>query len=206
MGLLLTVACVDGADRTPVAAPNISRYTSLRDADCRLAEAEDENTGESLQRCPGVGDYQLLVSDSDGRMSISVVVPDGATHPLNFSEVISRHFSSLGEKAEWRMQSAAPEATAVALIVRVKALEDPDSSRETSYLAVARISPGKICVVGRVAPSETANEQARAIADGASTASCLPSLDEGVVNEVGRRSGPPEPVERPRFPACHLSP
>jgi hypothetical protein len=138
-----------------------SVYTSLAAADCRVT-ATDEESESSSSRCPGVAGYELNVHEGDLRMSIDVITPDGREHPLNYWSVISSGFSSLGPRAEWRMRGGRP----IALIVRMNASEDPeDSSRITSYLAVAKITPSAICVTDRVPPSADANEAARRAAD-----------------------------------------
>ncbi len=151
------------------AAPDTvgSVYTSLEQ--CTLVST-DEESESSVARCPGVARHQLIVSEGDLRMTIDVVTPDGRTHPLEYWSVITSGFSSLGKRAEWRMRGGQP----IALIVRVNASEDPeDSSRLTSYLAVARITPGSVCVTDRIAPAANANEAARRAADASATRPCL---------------------------------
>lgn len=149
-----------------------SVYTSLVEADCRLVE-RDEETGATSSRCPGTAGYTLLVHDWDARMTVDVVAPDGGTHRLRYSGVITSAFSSLGPRAEWRMRNGTP----VALIVRVNAFEAPETpDRATSYLAVARITPGEACVIGRIPPSASANEAARQAADQSASRSCMRDL------------------------------
>lgn len=148
-----------------------SVYTSLAEGDCRLVE-KDEETGGTVQRCPGVAGYALKVSDWDARMSVTVVAPDGSEHPLKYTSVITHNFSSLGPRAEWRMSGA--EGRPQALIVRVNANEDNmNPERTTSYLAVARVAPRGSCVVGRIGPVADANVLARQAADRAAGQPCL---------------------------------
>lgn len=149
-----------------------SVYTSLGEADCRLVE-QDKETGGTTSRCPGTAGYALLVDDFDARMSVDVVAPGGRTHRLRYSGVITSAFSSLGPRAEWRMRNGAP----IALIVRVNAFENPEQPNQaTSYLAVAKITPGATCVTDRIAPSANANEAARTAADGAASKPCMRDL------------------------------
>lgn len=149
-----------------------SVYTSLVAADCRVIEV-DEEAGGSVSRCPGAAGHALKVLESDLRMSIDVVTPDGKEHPLNYWGVITGNFSSLGPRAEWRMRGGRP----IALIVRVNASEDPeDSSRLTSYLAVARITPREICVTDRIGPAPDANVAARAAADRSAGRTCAKAV------------------------------
>ena len=146
-----------------------SVYTDISGKDCVTVEI-DEEIGSSHLRCPGVAGFQLDLQDSDNRMSLDVVTPDGKSHPLDFWQVITWGFSSLGDKAEWRLEGGKP----VALIVRVNASEDAeDSSRITSYLAVSKITQEKICVVAKIPPTAKANEAARKAADSASSKPCL---------------------------------
>ncbi|WP_420130033.1 hypothetical protein [Longimicrobium sp.] len=152
-----------------------SVYTSLSEEDCRMTSM-DEESGSSSSRCPGTAGYALNAHDGDARISIDVVAPDGKVHELNYWGVITHNFSSPGPRAEWRMRGGRP----IALIVRVNASEDPvDSSRLTSYLAVAKITPRQACVTDRIAPSPTANEQARAAADRSAGRPCLTEVPQG---------------------------
>ena len=150
-----------------------SIYTDLATNRCKTVKV-DKELGESLQKCAGVAGYSLLVEDADARQSVTVVAPDGKRHPLNYSQVITTAFSTLGDKAEWRVKGEGANARPIALIVRVFANEDPASPRKrTSYLAVAKITPEKICVTARVKGGATANEEARQAADTSSWEPCL---------------------------------
>jgi hypothetical protein len=146
-----------------------SVYTSLAEADCRVIEV-DEESESSVSRCPGAAGYALKVLEGDLRQSIDVITPDGKEHPLNYWSVVSGGFSTVGPRAEWRMRGGRP----IALIVRVNASENPeDATRITSYLAVARIAPGPVCVTDRIAPTAEANAAARAAADRSAGRPCL---------------------------------
>jgi hypothetical protein len=146
-----------------------SVYTSLAEKDCRVMEV-DEESASSVSRCPGVAGHALLVSDGDARMSVGVITPDGKAHELHYWTVITHAFSSLGPRAEWRMQGERP----IALIVRVNAFEDPDNpERTTSYLAVAKLTPQEICVTDRIGPVPDANTAARAAADRSAGRTCV---------------------------------
>jgi hypothetical protein len=145
-----------------------SVYTSLADDDCRVIEIDEESEG-SVSRCPGAAGHELKVLEGDLRQSINVITPDGKEHELNYWSVITGGFSSLGPRAEWRMRGGRP----IALIVRVNASEDPeDSTRQTSYLAVAKITANEICVTDRIAPAPDANEAARRAADASAGRPC----------------------------------
>ena len=131
----------------------------------------------STHLCGGVGGYKLQRESGDGRESITVISPNGKQHQLEFWNVISSAFSNVGEKAEWRVIRKKGKVVPVALIVRFTASENSgDTTKPTSlisYLAVAKITPQKICVTDKIPPSRTANEEARAAADASADKPCL---------------------------------
>lgn len=151
-----------------------SVYTSLAEAECRLVE-RDRETGATSSRCPGTAGYTLLAHDYDARMTADIVAPDGRTHRLRYSGVITSAFSSLGPRAEWRMRDGKP----IALIVRVNAYEQPETpDRATSYLAVAKITSREVCVTDRIPPTANANEAAQRAADQSASRPCMRDLAE----------------------------
>jgi hypothetical protein len=161
-----------GALETDLGA-NTSVYTDISGSRCRTISVNRES-GATVQSCPGVAGYKLEVEDDDARMSISVVAPGGKKSELSYWQVITSAFSSLGNKAEWRVARLNGKTTPVALIVRVNASEDPSNPQKTtSYLAVAKITAAKTCVTDKIGPSATANEEARRAADTAATRPCL---------------------------------
>lgn len=154
---------------TAWAAPATSVYSSL--SGCKLVK-----TGHdwSVSACRGVGGYNLQLEYDDARESITVYGPDRQKHPLEFWRVVSTGFSSVGQKAEWRVTTKNGKTVPHALIVRFNASENPeDSTKVTSYLVVAKITPGKVCVTDKIAPSATANEEARRAADASADKPCL---------------------------------
>lgn len=156
----------------PAAAVD-SIYTDLSSKRCKTIEVNNETAG-SVQKCAGVGGYSLLVEDNDLRQSVTVVTPDGKRHELNYWQVITSAFSTVGDKAEWRVQGKGRKARPIALIVRVYASENPEAPNEkTSYLAVAKITAGKICVTEKVKGGPTANDEARRAADASAGKPCL---------------------------------
>ena len=167
--LNLNLAALLALTLTASAAPMTSVYSSL--SGCKLVK-----TGRdwSVQACRGVGGYNLQLEYDDSRESITVFGPDRKAHQLNFWHVVSSGFSSVGEKAEWRVTTKKGKVVPMALIVRFVASENPeDSSKTTSYLVVAKITPQKICVVEKIAPSATANEDARRAADASADKPCM---------------------------------
>lgn len=172
-GLIFLAPILTTGDSIKAQAKLESIYSDLSESKCRTIEV-DKETGSSTQRCPGIAGYKLLVLDDDARQSITVITPDGKEHPLDFWQVITHGFSSVGTKVEWRVVRSKRKASPVALIVRVNASEDPENStRLTSYLAVVKVTPEKICVTQKIPPGASANETARHAADSAQAAACL---------------------------------
>lgn len=167
----------DGNHATLVPAPAVpitSVYSSL--SKCRKVASD---VISSTHLCGGVGGYKLQREYGDDRESITVISPNGKKHQLEFWNVISSAFSHVGEKAEWRVTRKKGKVVPVALIVRFTASENSgsgDTSKPTaliSYLAVAKITPQKICVTDKIPPSSTANEEARAAADASADKPCV---------------------------------
>jgi len=163
--LLLLAATAAAAD-----APR-SVYTDISQRKCRLIAASGEPGDEDGLSCHGPAGYALLALSNDLRATVNVVAPDGNETPLEFYNVITGHFSSLGPRAEWRVgEDGAPYA----LIVRVSASEDPEHpDKKTSYLAVARIGPEAICVTDRIDGGPDDNARARLAADKSHTRPCI---------------------------------
>lgn len=161
------------ADSVKAQAKLESVYSDISSSKCRTVEV-DKEIGGSTQICPGIAGYKLLVLDDDARQSITVVTPGGKKHPLDFWQVVTYAFSSIGSKAEWRVARSKGKVSPVALIVRVNASEDgTNPNRLTSYLAVVKVTSEKICVTRKIPPGAKANENARHAADTAQSAACL---------------------------------
>ena len=153
------------------AQTNRSVYTPLGDKQCRTIKSAEAGDEGYEARCRGAAGYTLLLSEGDLRQNITVITPKGAKHSLDLWSVVSGGFSSLGPKAEWRIDKA---SAPVAIILRYNASEDPDKpDKRTSYLAVTKITPTEICVTEKISPGLKANEDARRAADAASTKPCL---------------------------------
>ncbi len=173
---LALAACslVQGASvaQEPHAAPIASIYTDISPRECKLLKVETESGG-SARDCRGPTGYRLIIEDDDSRMSATVVAPSGEKHPLDYWRVITPYFSSLGSKAEWRVSRREGKALPTALIIRVHANQNSETSKVTSYLAVAKITSQEICVTDRIKPGPAANEEARHAADVSANKPCL---------------------------------
>lgn len=171
---MLTIFTLNCALALPAAAsPVVSIYTDLSAAKCKTTKV-DKETSSSVQKCAGVAGYSLLVLDDDARQSVTVVTPNGKQHELDYWNVVTGAFSSLGDKAEWRMVNKGGKMVPIALIIRVYANENPDSpNQRTSYLAVAKITPEQICVTAKIKAATNANAEARRAADASAGKPCL---------------------------------
>lgn len=151
-----------------------SVYTNLGEKSCKTLESDDSGAGSYVGICSGVVGFKLQVEEGDLRQNIQVITPSGKKHSLDLWTVVGSSFSSLGEKAEWRVQTKKGKVIPVALIVRYNVVSDPeDSTKITSYLAVAKITSDKICVTDKIEPGANANVAARTAADGAANKPCL---------------------------------
>jgi hypothetical protein len=167
--LFLLLSFVPAAAQT-----NRSIYTPISDKQCRTIKSAEAGDDGYEARCRGTAGYTLLLSEGDLRQNITVITPQGKRHSLDLWSVVSGGFSSVGPKAEWRIATQNQKSAPVALILRYNASENPEApDKRTSYLAVAKITSTEICVVEKISPGPTANEDARRSADAASTKSCL---------------------------------
>ena len=106
--------------------------------------------------------------------SSAVLEVDGKKQSLELWNVVGSSFSSLGKKAEWRMQGAGKKAVPIALIVRYNVANPEDSTKGTSWLAIVKISSDatQICVTDSIAPGPDQNVKARTAADNSASKPC----------------------------------
>ena len=150
-----------------------SVYSNLTGSGCRTIKTDPE-TGGSETRCRGYGKWSLIVLDDDDRMSVNAVSPDGIRHELDFWTIVTTAFSSVGGKAEWRVQKNGKTVKPVALIIRVNATSEADGApQRQSYLTVSKITDDGVCVVEKITSQRNANQLARAAADNAAAKPCL---------------------------------
>src|SRR6185436_6528180 len=109
--LIVILSCA----ATAAAQSNRSVYTPLGDKDCRKIKSAEAGDDGYEGRCRGTAGYSLLLSEGDLRQNITVITPQGKQHSLDLWSVLSGGFSSLGPKAEWRLDKA---SAPVALILR----------------------------------------------------------------------------------------
>lgn len=169
---IFLVAAATGVDAQDAKVTSV--YTSLSAGRCQVVKSGGE-TGGSTRRCPGVGGYSLLVLDDDERMSVTIVSPDKKEYPLDYWNVVTGGFSTLGAKAEWRVVKEKGKIVPIALIVRVNATteENPGKPQKKSFLAAAKITPGSACVTEKIDSVTNANQKARRAADASAAKACL---------------------------------
>lgn len=159
------------------AQSNTSVYTNLSGPQCKTLSQSNRDAGSYEGQCPGVAGYKLLVQEGDLRQNIIVVTPSGKQQSLELWSVVGSSFSSLGNKAEWRMKGAGAKASPVALIVRYNVANPEDSTRNTSWLAVVKMSSdaAQICVTDSIPPGADQNVKAREAADSSASKPCKSS-------------------------------
>lgn len=163
LGLMTTFSSTLAASLTSV-------YTPLEFGKCKVISRIEDEGGSAEDLCPGVAGYTLVLEEGDLRQNVQVVFPGSKKYSLNLWVLISGGFGSTGPRAEWRMSGKVLRA----LIVRYNTSENPeDSSKITSYLAVAKISPSGACLVAKVKPGANMNLEAHRISDRANTLKCL---------------------------------
>ncbi len=145
-----------------------SLYSVLSDKGCKTIEENADEGGSYRGECPGVGGYKLELVEGDLRQTLNVIDPKRKKHELGLWNIFGG-FSSIGHTAEWRLKGGKP----FALIVRFNVSENPeDSTKITSYLLVAKITPSETCVTDVIKPSRTQNTAARRAADKSGTSPC----------------------------------
>ncbi|MFN2579080.1 MAG: hypothetical protein ABR607_15500 [Pyrinomonadaceae bacterium] len=157
------------------AQSNQSVYTSLSTKACRTIRSTTKEGGSYVGVCGGVAGYRLQIEEGDLRQNIQVVSPNGRKHSLEMWNIVGSGFSLLGQKAEWRIKHQNGKTVPVALILRYNVADSDDSSKSTSYLAIAKITPPKTCITDKIAPRPDANVAARVAADNSGTKACLDS-------------------------------
>jgi hypothetical protein len=169
--LFVLLACAAQASAQAVQ----SVYSDLSEAKCKVVKSGDESEGESssVSRCPGIAGYNLLVLDGDSRQSVTIVRPNGTEHPLDLWHTVSGAFSTVGQRAEWRVRRRGDKDEPFALIVRFTHNALPDNpDKKISTLVVAKITTDAVCVTDAIPPAPDANERARKAADSSASKPC----------------------------------
>lgn len=164
--LAAATALVSGATAT-AQQKIISVYSSISSKAC-ITHINDDATGANTRDCPGIQGFRLHIFEDDERSSVSVITPGKRVSPLNYWNVVTSGFSTLGDQVEWRVAKTGVQAKPIAIIVRVNTLDqsDPEHPKRVPLLAVAKISHSATCitrVVNALAPN--ANHEARRFAE-----------------------------------------
>ncbi len=167
--LVIIFSCVVQAE-----AVNIQTiYTDLAATKCKTIESTADEGGSYRGECPGVGGYKLEVLEGDLRQTINVIAPDGSKSELELWSNVSGAFSTVGAKAEWRVEKNGKKIKPVALIVRYNTNEDPENiDKQTSRLVVIKIIENSACITDIVEPMPDANAKARKLADASAGKPC----------------------------------
>ncbi len=141
-------------------------YTDLTSEKCTTIESNPNEGGSYIGECKGIDGYKLEVIEGDIRQSINVIFPNGKKAELDFRSKVSSAFSSVGEKAEWRVLKNDKGEKNYGLIIRYNASENPEKPEQnTSYLVVTKITKDTACITDVVKPSKDQNITARKLAD-----------------------------------------
>lgn len=151
-----------------------STYTDI--ARCEIVEQSDQEMPFVKRRCDGYAGYDLLISTSDLRDSVTLVTPEGEEQDLDFNRHIANGaFNHLGKTVEWRGPNV-DEPRVMIVRMNVANGEDP-MAPDDSYIAVVRLeSPA--CIVARVPAGPGQNVAARRLADRDTLPDCL-GVDDG---------------------------
>ena len=169
--LILTVAAT-AQNKSKQTTEITGVYTDLSSEKCKTIESNANEAGSYRGLCAGAGGYKLELLEGDLRQSINIIAANKKKFELEFWSVVTGRFSSVGDKAEWRMQNVKGKPTPIALIVRLNAQDGDDAKKNVSYLVVSKITANAACVVDVIKPAKDANETARKSADSAAKKPC----------------------------------
>lgn len=125
LACLTLVTMLTGAGCAAASDKITSKYSALAGKSC-TTHIDDAATGASTTDCSGILGFRPLISEDDERSSVSIVTPDRRVFPLNYGDVVTRGFSSLIGKAEWRVANVGGKSVPIALIVRVNTVDQSD--------------------------------------------------------------------------------
>lgn len=139
-----------------------SLYSDLYGKACRRVDT-DQGSGASTRLCKGVGGYSVLVHEANAQASIDIVTPSGAVYPLEYWEVVTPGLTSVGRKAEWRVENRDGKVVPTALLVRLDTANEETSGpriKPHGIITASRIARDGACVVyqadGAVKSADTA--------------------------------------------------
>lgn len=145
-------------------------YTDLAAEKCKTIESSEEEAGSYRGECAGVGGYKLEVLEGDIRQTVNVIAPNGQKSELDLWSSVSTGFSSVGDKAEWRVGS---DGKPLAVIIRYNVSEETgNGSKGKSLLVVVKIANNSTCVTDVIQPMANMNKAARKAADDSMNMSC----------------------------------
>jgi len=152
-------------------AENTSSYHSIDiEKNCKVTEVYEANMGGSLS-CGNYHGMKVSIADDDLRMNL-YLTRNKKEHNLGIWNLF-HGFTELGKVIEFRHPKGKPDKP-YAMIFRLHVQEyRNDKSVNVSYLIVAKMTPERICVVGKIKPQKNQNLLTRKMADKARSIPCL---------------------------------
>jgi hypothetical protein len=140
------------------AAPQFaSTYTDFDLAKCEVLSEEREEGSSAEYRCPGFGQFPLLVQEGDGRFDLDAGGDDGGFQTIGA-------FNDIGETVEWRLKDGRP----FAVIFRFLDVTEEANGRTVIAVETVTGSGQPACRVAQIAgDTPDANQRARELADAA---------------------------------------
>jgi hypothetical protein len=128
-----------------------SIYTALEGPACKLV-ADDSETGDRTNKCPGIAGYSVLVQESDDRASLTIITPDNRGFPLDFWDFAIPGFSTLRQQLEWRQTKQGTKRRPIGFIVQVDTVnqENPAAPKPLSFFLVARVTENSACLTAKI--------------------------------------------------------
>jgi hypothetical protein len=162
---VLCMAIVISAAAISANSQVTSKYTSLREKDCRKLKVSGKDNIIYHAVCNGVAGYKLELFASEEHEWVEIVTPKGKHFDVSTQ---SASYNHLDNKAEWRMRRALP----IGLIIRYNIMNPEVTKVDSSPLIVSKVAKNSACVVDIVDGSKTQNTRARQLADSAAGRPC----------------------------------
>lgn len=118
--------------------------TRLTVPPCVLLDLRGEPS-QRVERCPGVGGYQLLLERRLVLPTVTVLGPRGERWPLNFGSVSEPDSPGLGRDVAWQVHGA-KAAVALQLLA---------PGGEAATWVVAKVTPERACFTDKLAVEST---------------------------------------------------
>jgi hypothetical protein len=165
---MLCIAIVVSAVVSSAYSQVTSRYTSLREKDCRKLKVSGKDNIIYHAMCSGPAGYKLELFASEEHEWVEIVTPNGKHFGVGTQ---SASYNHIDNNAEWRMRRASP----IGLIIRYNIMNPELTKVASSPLIVSKVAKNSACVVDIIDGSKTQNSRARQLADSAAGRPCRAS-------------------------------